>query len=391
MYNDSRSGGDENCMHCGRSGKSSSGGGFQGFLSKLLSPFGGGVGGTLGLNLGNRGQIPYSRYYGGGYNYCPCYYQYGVPHYSMCNGVSLNRYPGFNPYMYNGVGGVGNPWGAAGYSPNFIRLMQGPASVQNPGFNLGLNLGLGNRFGLPTGSGIPIVSGGCAPFCGGGIYPGGGLNLSLGPSMGLMPAYNPMGSYYLGSNPYFNRGSYFSPGYGTGGGRFIAGGGGYPIGGFMGGVGSGLRRQMFYNQMFGPGGRFAGRFGSRGPGGGFGGAGGFGSGGFFPGGGAFGGYGGYGSYGPGGGYGGYGSGGAGAGGYGAAGGYSQYQMGAQQNAALLQRAQSTAVDHQRGQMALANRAKQTLQNLGSSSFGTQSTNLGSAPFSAGNLGVNFGY
>jgi len=197
----------------------------------------------------------------------------------QCNGYNLGGFAGGMGFMGNGMGGFGNPYFAAGYSPGFLGGMAGPYGQYNPyggmgmgmggfgggmgypgfgggmygggmgmgypgmgGAGIGINIGLGGGMGM---GGYPGMGGGIGmgyPGMGGGIgmgYPGMGGGMGMGyPGMG-----GGFGMGYPGMGGGINIGGGFGGGYpgigGNIGGGFGMGGGGFgnPYGGGAGGYG----------------------------------------------------------------------------------------------------------------------------------------------------------
>ncbi|MCO4754055.1 MAG: hypothetical protein KC478_06215, partial [Bacteriovoracaceae bacterium] len=105
-----------------------------------------------------------------------------------CEGYQLSAYAGGMGLMGNGMGGFGNPWYSAGYSPGFMGGMYGPYGMQNPyGSVFGNNgYGSGLQFGINAGmypgmnSGMYGMNGGMYPGMNGGMY---GMNGGMYPGM----------------------------------------------------------------------------------------------------------------------------------------------------------------------------------------------------------------
>ena len=186
-----------------------------------------------------------------------------------CNGYQLNGFAGGMGWMGNGMGGFGNPWLGAGYSPGFVGGMYGPYGMYNPygnmggmmgggmfpGFGGGINIGIGGGLGMGGGMGgmypgfgggmggmYPGFGGGMGGMYpgfgggmgGGGMYPGfgGGINIGLGGGLGMGGGYPGMGGGYTG-------GMYPGFGGGMGGGMYPGMGGGFNLG-LGGGLGGGM-------------------------------------------------------------------------------------------------------------------------------------------------------
>lgn len=156
-----------------------------------------------------------------------------------CNGYQLGGFAGGMGFMGNGMGGFGNPWLGAGYSPGMMGGMYGPYGMYNP---YGAVNGMG---GMYPGMGVGGM-GGMYPGMGGGMYPGMGGGLGIGVGMGGMyPGMGGMGGMYPGMggmggmNPGLgiNLGlGTMMPGNGPGMGMGMGMGGMYPGMGGMGGV-----------------------------------------------------------------------------------------------------------------------------------------------------------
>lgn len=202
-----------------------------------------------------------------------------------CNGYNLGGFAGGMGFMGNGMGGFGNPYFAAGYSPGFLGGMAGPYGMYNPyggigmgmggfgmggypgmggGINIGFGLGGGmggmGYPGMGMGMGYPGFGGGMYgggmgmgyPGMGGGMYGGGmgfpgmggGINIGIGGGLGGGMGYPGMGGGMGMGYPGFGGGMYGGgmgggyPQYGGGAGLgFGMGGFGNPYGGGAGGYG----------------------------------------------------------------------------------------------------------------------------------------------------------
>jgi hypothetical protein len=174
-----------------------------------------------------------------------------------CNGYQLGGFAGGGGFQGNGLGGFGNPWGAAGYSPGFQLGVQGPYGQYNPygqvngmggypggglGINVGLGMGGGFGGGFPGGGyGGGFPGGGYGGYGGGfpgggygGGFPGGGLGLNIGLGGGLGGGF---GGGYPGYGGGFGTPG-FNGGIGLNGGFGNSGYGGYGNGGIYGNGGA---------------------------------------------------------------------------------------------------------------------------------------------------------
>ena len=303
-----------------------------------------------------------------------------------CNGYHLGGFAGGMGFMGNGMGGFGNPWMQAGYSPGFMAGMYGPYGMNNPYGGMGMGMGMGHPGMGVMGMGYPGMGGGI------------GINLGLGGGMGGMGMGYPgmgggigIGVGGMGGMGYPGMGGMGYPGMGGMGYPGIGGGIGIGMGGYpgMGGIGMGG-----YPGMGGMG--YPGMGGGIGINGGIGGMGGMGYPGFgggmygYPGAGGAGGMGtvpwgnGAGSYWN-------GSGGWGGGGYGG-GQYGANYGNIQQSYASNQQAIMSGNYYQ--QAALQNTYGQAAQNLWSHGYGGgmygggMGGGYGYAPYSPGNMGLS---
>tara|TARA_Y100000780_G_scaffold232594_1_gene268476 strand:+ start:144129 stop:145853 length:1725 start_codon:yes stop_codon:yes gene_type:complete len=167
-----------------------------------------------------------------------------------CNGYQLSAFGGAGGFMGNGMGGYGNPWFSAGYTPGFMGGMYGPYGMQNPYGNpfsrpgFGLQIGLGGGYPGGFGGGFPGGGGfGGGGFGGGfpGGYAGGGMMCITQPCPGQVSFPGMGGGFQLGIGGGFGGGF---PGGGFGG-TMPGGMGGFP--GAAGGFGGG----MYGNPYFG--------------------------------------------------------------------------------------------------------------------------------------------
>jgi len=194
---------------------------------------------TSGLGsayLGYKGQKAWAGAYASGHQQCTSrfnsYLDYNITRGSnpilpgqaegllgQCNGSGLGGYAGMGGLSGNGLGGFGNPYGAAGYSGGFLGGMIGPYGGAFPGgghgigggLSAGLHIGLNGGFGAGHGGGHygglhPGIGGFNGGFTGG-MYPGGGGMYAGGAGLG----------YPGGFNGGFNGG--FQPGGWNGGGN----------------------------------------------------------------------------------------------------------------------------------------------------------------------------
>ncbi|MBF0366682.1 MAG: hypothetical protein HQK50_14005 [Oligoflexia bacterium] len=164
----------------------------------------------------------------------------------QCNGLPTGGYAGFNGMLGNGLGGSGNPYLGAGYTPGFLGGMGGP--YMGGGLNATLGLGpFGGQFGMggPSG-GMGGPFGGGTGFGGMGPGMGSGLGAGFGIGMGGSPFGGMGGSFGGGMNGGFDPFGGINGGFGGGGNGGFGGGlnpyGGGTNGGFnpYGGLGGGF-------------------------------------------------------------------------------------------------------------------------------------------------------